>query len=61
MTTVRYALLRRDNRGVVRIQMYDDFSEAREKARYLQRIADARNAGSLFYVKLSVQEEARNG
>lgn len=61
MTSIRYALLRRDHRGVVRIQMFDEFSDARAKAKYLQTIADARDVQATFYVKLSVTEEVQHG
>lgn len=53
-----YSVLRRDSKGVVQIDEYDDYHTAIHKCAELARIAKAHQVRSMFYTKLRVQEVA---
>ena len=60
MLKFTYSVLRRDSKGVVQVDEYDDYHTAVSKCAELARIAKAHEVQSQFYAKMRV-EEVRNG
>ena len=56
MLKFTYSVLRRDNKGVVQIDEYDDYHTAVSKCAELARIARAHEVRSHFYAKMRVSE-----
>lgn len=60
MLKFSYSVLRRDSKGVVQIDEYDDYNTAIHKCAELARMARAHEVRSQFYAKMRV-EEVSNG